>query len=99
MRDGARREQGLSAIPDDVKAEQLLRGCEQAFWCLASKAEAHFGLGEMELFDMTRTEAQAYQPAAWMMDSFATQIDKLRVLLRRHGHLLSPAWRESPSGI
>ena len=65
-----------------------------SFWCLATKAEAHFGLGEAEDFQATRALALALQPAPakWMVNSFNNQIGRLKVLLEKHGHLLSPPW-------
>jgi MAP3K TRAFs-binding domain len=66
----------------------------EKFWCLATKAEAHFGLGEMADYERCRTDAQALNPAAWMWETFDQQITNLRGLLVKHGHLLDPPWSE-----
>jgi hypothetical protein len=89
------RDRALRTVPEEIKKEQAGRDREQTFWCLASKAEAHFGLGETEMFESTRAEAAAGQPSDWMIRSLDQQIEKLRLLLRKHGHLLDPAWQES----
>ena len=87
------REGRVVAKPDKIKEEQEARDREQKFWCLATKAEAHFGLGELDDYERTRSEAQALVPAAWMMESFDQQIGRLRGLLEKHGHLLDPPWQ------
>jgi hypothetical protein len=79
---------------DEIKQEQTTRDREQKFWSLATKAEAHFGLGEFEQYKRTREDAAAMKTAHWMMDTFDIQITKLRPLLEKHGHLLNPPWRE-----
>jgi hypothetical protein len=86
------REGRLGAKPDQLKAEQQARDGEQQFWCLATKAEAHFGLGELDAYEQTRAEAQAIDHADWMMVTFDAQIGRLRALLEKHGHLLNPPW-------
>jgi tetratricopeptide (TPR) repeat protein len=65
---------------------------EQQFWCLATKAEVHCGLGELEAYEQTRAEAQTLKQADWMMATFDGQIGRLRPLLEKHGHLLNPPW-------
>lgn len=89
----SQREGRVVAKPDKIKEEQEARDREQKFWCLATKAEAHLGLGELEDYERTRSEAQALLPAAWMMESFDQQIGRLRGLLEKHGHLLNPPWQ------
>ena len=65
---------------------------EQEFWCLATRAEAFFGLGEMDRYRETREEATKLGGPDWWLESLDGQIEKLRPLLERHGHLLSPPW-------
>ncbi len=79
------REARAATRPDQISDEQQARDREQKFWCLATKAEAHFGLGEMEAYARTRDEAQALNPAAWMMSTLDEQIKRLGSLLGRHG--------------
>jgi|RhiMetdeSRZDD1v2_1073273.scaffolds.fasta_scaffold111470_1 tetratricopeptide repeat protein len=81
-------ESGSNAVKEDQKA----RDKDQEFWCLATKAEAHFGLGEMAAYQQARSAAQALEHANWMMDTFNEQIGRLRSLLETHGHLLTPTW-------
>lgn len=77
---------------DAVKEEQKARDREQKFWCLATKGEAHFGLGDVKIYELTRATAQALKPADWMMETFDEQVARLRGLLEKHGHLLNPSW-------
>jgi hypothetical protein len=86
------RRQRTSAGPDQLQEDQNRRDEEQEFWSLATKAEVHFGLGEIELFEKTRSEAQALKPPGWMMESLDHQIRNLGKLLEKHGHLLNPPW-------
>jgi hypothetical protein len=66
---------------------------DQRFWILVNRAEAHFGLGNMEACHRA-TEAAAELPhQPWMMASFSDQLKKLQAALERHGHLLQPAWK------
>lgn len=75
-----------------LKKDQKARDTEQEFWCLATKAEAQVGLGELDAFERVRSEAQALEHADWMMTTFDQQITRLRSLLEKHGHLLNPPW-------
>jgi hypothetical protein len=88
-----RQREGQAALkPDEMKKDQETHDREQKFWYLATKAEAYFGLGELEAYKETRSEAQALKHADWMMKSFDDQIGRLRSLLEKHGHLLNPPW-------
>lgn len=78
--------------PDQLKEEQQACDWEQQFWCLATEAEAHFGLGEFEAYEKTRAEAQALERADWMMATSDAQIGRLQTLIERYGHLLNPLW-------
>jgi hypothetical protein len=89
---------GRKAPPDELREEQTARGREQKFWCLATKSEAHFGLGELDAYDRTRSEAEGLNHAAWMIETFDHQISKLKGLLEKHGHLLNPPWPIAPRG-
>ena len=70
-------------------AIQRARDLEQEFWCLASKAEAYFGLGDLQAFESAKSGLVALSPAQWMMDTFNSQIERLRELLSRRQQLLS----------
>jgi hypothetical protein len=78
----------MSQAAPDVAADQRSRDHEQKFWCLATKAEAHFGLGEQGAYEEARAAARALEPAAWMMASLDEQIGRLKTLLDKRGHLL-----------
>jgi tetratricopeptide (TPR) repeat protein len=80
------------APEDALKQEQTARDREAKFWCLATKAEAMFGLGDLDGFARARAEAEAVPHAGWMMESFDGQIGRLRALMEAHGHLLAPPW-------
>ncbi len=61
---------------------------EQEFWCLATKAEAYVGLGNVEAFEAAKAEAVALEPADWMLATLDTQVERLKLLLGSRGHLL-----------
>jgi len=86
---GSQSAEAVAAAGADLTAARQ----ERTFWCCATKAEAHFGLGEFEQFRQTRAEAEKMAAAPWMMGSFNEQIGKLEELLRKHGHLLNPPWK------
>jgi hypothetical protein len=67
---------------------------EQMFWILVNEAESHYGLGNMAEFQAALAKAKALDPADWMMKSFNDQHVELRELLIKHGHLLTPEWKE-----
>ncbi len=67
---------------------------EQMFWILVNKAEAHYGLGEMDEFRQALEQVKEVEPADWMMKSFSDQHNELQGLLTKYGDLLTPAWKE-----
>jgi hypothetical protein len=73
----------------EVKEHQKARDVEQEFWCLATQAEAYFGLGDLEAYEKTRSELQALSHADWMIGTFEAQVERLSTLLKKHGHLLT----------
>ncbi len=95
-----KREQQAATKQNSLARDQLARDREQEFWCLATKAEAQFGIGEPEAYAATRAEAEGLDPppAGWMIESFDGQIIRLRSLLEKHGHLLDPPWRGAAAG-
>ncbi len=68
---------------------------EQKFWILVNKAEAYFGLGALEEYKKALGEAKTIEHAPWMMNSFEQQLNRLTLLLEKHGHLLNPPWPKS----
>ena len=88
------REQRTVLKADQVKQDQEARDREQKFWCLATKAEAHMGLGQFDEYDKTRAEAQAIPHAAWMFETMEQQIARLSTLLEKYGDLVQPPWAQ-----
>lgn len=89
----AEREARLSGGGEKLQSELQARDHEQKFWCLATSAEASFGLGDFKKYEQTRADAVAASHATWMVETMDGQIDKLKSLLTRRGHLLEPPWR------
>ena len=58
-----RREGRSVPNPDRIKEEQEAREWEQKFWCLATQAEAYFGLGELVDYEKKRSAAEAPLPS------------------------------------
>ena len=67
---------------------------ELKFEILTNKAEAHFGLGEIEEYEKAVAEAKKVEHPAWMMNEFEAQINELREITKKYGHLLNPPWSE-----
>ena len=85
----ARQVGGMEKLESELKA----RDREQKFWCLATAAEANFGLGDFVRYTRAHADAVAASHATWMVESMDGQIDRLKTLLTRRGHLLGPPWR------
>ena len=79
---------------DQLVADQKTIENEQRFWIQVNKAEAHFGLGEMEAYKEAKANAASIKHADWMMKAFTDEIEKLSILLNKYGDLLTPAWQE-----
>lgn len=67
---------------------------EQIFWILVNKTECHFGLGEMEEYKASLEKAKQAVHGEWMMKAYEDQHVLLNELMKKHGHLLNPAWSE-----
>lgn len=67
---------------------------EERFEILANKAEAYFGLGEMEEYKKTIAVAKEVEHPDWMMTEFEEQIAELREIMKKYGVLLNPLWSE-----
>ena len=87
------RQARLVGGTERLESEFKSRDHEQKFWCLATTAEANFGLGDFVSYDRAHVDAVAASHATWMVESMDTQIGRLKTLLVRHGHLLDPPWR------
>jgi hypothetical protein len=102
QRDWARLEQKqvgakekLASENPDLAANQQQMENEQRFWILVNRAEAHFGLGEMDAYREAKNQAGALPHEPWMMASFEDQVEKLGDVLKKHGYLLQPVWSEA----
>jgi hypothetical protein len=89
----AKREARVADGTEKLEKELKARDREQKFWCLATSAEASFGLGDFAAYTQARADAAAASHAGWMVETMDGQIDKLKALLTRHGRLLDPPWR------
>ncbi len=74
----------IDGLSIDLKVSTL----EQKFWILVNKAEAHFGLGELDEYKKARLQAQVTKHEALMMESFEQQLNNLERLLKKQEHLL-----------
>lgn len=64
-------------------------------WILVNKAEAHYGLGEMELYHQTLAAIERHQTDPFVLEVFNRQMEKLKPVLHQYGYLLNPAWVEA----
>ncbi len=91
------REAKQAILQSDVKLsfEHIELENEQKFWIHVNKAEAHFGLGEMDEYKKTDAKAKEFEHTTFMLRSYEDEIIELRELMKKHGHLLNPAWKEN----
>ncbi|MFT3946636.1 MAG: TRAFs-binding domain-containing protein [Agriterribacter sp.] len=61
---------------------------DQKFWIAVNKAEAHFGLREMQQYEEASATARLVKHEDWMMDSFTKQLERVDKLIRKD---LAPA--------
>ncbi|WP_428663048.1 tetratricopeptide repeat-containing protein [Runella sp.] len=88
MQDQLDRAEKRAADIDASTAIEIEKLMDDQFWCIATKAEAHFGLGETEEYEKALLALKNLKPAQWMIDSFESQINKLSELLNRQSDLL-----------
>ena len=72
----------------------FLRNIQQ-FWITVNKAEANYGLGEMDAYKIAHGQAGLLPHKDWMMKAFDEQLQTLRSVLLQKGDLLTPAWKEA----
>ncbi|MDB5248194.1 MAG: hypothetical protein JWQ40_2588 [Segetibacter sp.] len=75
-----------------LKNQQMVED-EQKFWTLVNKAEAYFGLGNMEEYQNALEQAKGIGNAVGMQEALTNQVDALRVILEKYGNLLNPEWK------
>ena len=61
---------------------------EQLFWIMVNKAEAYFGLGQMDEYQQALSQVASVPHEDWMMSSFNKEIKKLKELLDKYSALL-----------
>lgn len=81
------------ANDDNMATRQQRIQNEEEYWILVNKAEAHFGLGEMEEYKKADRMARALDPEIWLLKGYEGQVEDLRNLLLQYGHLMSPGWK------
>lgn len=91
------REAKQAILQTDVKLsyEHIELENEQKFWIHVNKAEAHFGLGEMDKYRQADAKAREFEHTPFMLRAYEDEIIELRELLKKHGHLLNPVWIEN----
>ena len=80
---------GNGAIP---LSQQRMQN-EEEYWIYVNKAEAYFGLGEMDEYQKADEMARALNPTPWLLKGYEGQLDDLKKLLLQFGNLLSPPWK------
>ncbi|MGA8877508.1 MAG: TRAFs-binding domain-containing protein [Candidatus Korobacteraceae bacterium] len=92
--DIVRREEQAKQNAAGASSETESQLWEQKFWSLATRAEAQFGMGDVDGYNSTVAQARALTPAPvdWMLETLESQMNKLRTLLMKHGPLLDPPW-------
>jgi hypothetical protein len=75
-----------------LQQEQEDQDEEQKFFCLITKAEALFGLGELDEYQGVRSTLLELKFPKWKYDKFDRLIQQLKEMLERHGNLLEPPW-------
>ncbi len=64
---------------------------EQLFWILINRAEACFGLDDMDGYNKALSDAQNAEHESWMMDSLNEQIDKLKIVKQKQAAKIASA--------
>ncbi len=75
-----------------IAIEQQAFVDEQKFWIMVNKAEACYGLGDMDGYKEAYAMAKTIPHQDWMMERFTLQRDNLKILMQKHGHRLNPKW-------
>ncbi len=88
------QERKYNEAADDIFTKnQKVQDHTEMSWILANKAEAHYGLGEMNLYKETIAKMDVHQTDTFVMSVFDEQMSKLQPLMKQFGHLLNPAWQ------
>jgi hypothetical protein len=68
---------------DPFSINQKKSDTEQMFWILINRAEACFGLGDMEGYAKAVADAEKIEHDDWMMASLNEQIEKLKRMKKK----------------
>lgn len=68
---------------DDFSISQQAADKQQMFWIMINRAEANFGLGNLEAYQKAVSDAQQMEHEKWMMDSLNEQIEKLKKMMQK----------------
>jgi hypothetical protein len=83
-----REDENISEDQEDVETEEK-------FWIQINKAEAHFGIGEIEQYKIALATAKEIEHPDWRMKALEEHIGNLRELMKKYGDLLNPPWTEN----
>jgi tetratricopeptide (TPR) repeat protein len=84
---------------EDVSKDQQNTINTQKFWILVNKAEAYFGLGQLEAYEKALDQANVVPHEDWMMESFTNQLTKLKKLVGSQQSVIGSTAQSSESGI
>jgi len=79
----AAMENQAESSTEQISEEQKEIISEQKFWILVNKAEAYFGLGQVDEYEKAAADAKLVVHDDWMMDSFSKQLEKLKALIAK----------------
>ncbi len=84
--------QALMQENRNITEDQETVETEEKFWIQINKAEAHFGLGEMEEYKIALAMAKEIEHPDWRMDALEEHISNLKELMKKYGDLFNPPW-------
>ncbi|MCC6290388.1 MAG: DUF4071 domain-containing protein [Chitinophagaceae bacterium] len=76
-------ESKVSKSNASISEEQEEMMNDQKFWIAVNKAEAHFGLKEMQQYEEASATARLVKHEDWMMDSFTRQLERVGKLMQK----------------
>ncbi len=83
---------------DDVENEysknQKVIDHKELSWIMVNRAEALYGLGRIDEYKECLKELELHQAEEAVLEVFNPQMERLRDIMLKHGHLLNPAWKE-----
>ncbi|WP_158827467.1 tetratricopeptide repeat-containing protein [Mucilaginibacter lacusdianchii] len=86
----AHNQQQAILLDDQIKASQEKTLKEQQIWILVNKAEAYFGLSQMENFQQAYDQAKTLDTDGLIIKKFDQQLSKLKPIMAAYEYLLNP---------